>query len=461
MAAVCILIVFVGVFSTVNGEEGFYNIAHMTNTPNSVNWALDKGANAVELDLNFDSSSGSPLLFRHSKAGEACDCSCLCPAPIWWVCSFLYPNTVCAKLLGDVRGMSPCRAESSMTTMLNFLAKKSSLALVIIDSKIDSDDMDSNKMKSAGGMVVSSLIKQLFQAGYGGKVIIGSPKLDTLPYLQAAVGALQGSQYQSRVYFTIDLEKNNIVNTLKELHKLPTRNIVYGTGITICLSASTIKQSTMELAALNKAKGVTGLTYLWTVDKESTLKDNLPFIQGVLSNTPGMVNKILRENGIKLATQSSIIPQATSSDVITSSEKLKCDCDYHPGGCSISRPAPSGMACHCEYKGAWTCGGSVSQCRNPSSHYCSNPDYSVQSCLLGGGDCEGYKSATCDCDYHRGGCSISQAPPPTTACRCSYKGFWTCGGSITRCKDFNSHYCSFPDKSIYTCRLGGGDCDGY
>jgi hypothetical protein len=43
--------------------RGFYNIAHMTNTPGSVDWALEKGANGVEIDLTFYKASGSPQVF--------------------------------------------------------------------------------------------------------------------------------------------------------------------------------------------------------------------------------------------------------------------------------------------------------------------------------------------------------------------------------------------------------------
>nr|CAH0105159.1 unnamed protein product [Daphnia galeata] len=67
-----------------------------------------------------------------------------------------------------------------------------------------------------------------------------------------------------------------------------------------------------------------------------------------------------------------------------------CSCDYHSGGCSIRRPASPGNACKCSYKGFWSCAGSQTGCRDPSSHYCHNPDTSIQSCFLGGGDCGGY-----------------------------------------------------------------------
>ena len=51
----------------------------MTNTPDSVDWAVGKGANGVEIDVEFD-SNGNPWRFIHSpKFGDFCDCSCMCP----------------------------------------------------------------------------------------------------------------------------------------------------------------------------------------------------------------------------------------------------------------------------------------------------------------------------------------------------------------------------------------------
>ena len=59
-------------------RDPFYNIAHMTNTPRAVDWALAKGANGIEIDLEFR-PNGDPFRFIHSPNGEVCDCSCQCP----------------------------------------------------------------------------------------------------------------------------------------------------------------------------------------------------------------------------------------------------------------------------------------------------------------------------------------------------------------------------------------------
>ena len=146
-----------------------------------------------------------------------------------------------------------------------------------------------------------------------------------------------------------------------------------------------------------------------------------------------------------------------------------CDCDYHPGGCSISQAAPAGLACKCVYKLAWTCGGDVVSCGNPSSPKCAAPDKSVASCTMGGGDCGGYSgSQDCDCDYHShgvfsgGGCKISQAAPKYTACKCLYKGAWTCDGEVVPCRNDNDALCYNPGKSKGSCNLAAdSDCDGY
>ena len=152
--------------------------------------------------------------------------------------------------------------------LLRHMTSKSELVLVIFDSKIDTDEISTSSMQAAGRHIIRALNTDLFDVGFKGKVIIGSPKLNTLPYLEAAVGEARTSQYQSR--YTIDLEKNNIVNTLRDLHTLATSNIVYGTGISACAPGWLIKDSTLKLAALNKANGVSGLTYL---NKKSSMKN--------------------------------------------------------------------------------------------------------------------------------------------------------------------------------------------
>ena len=138
-----------------------------------------------------------------------------------------------------------------------------------------------------------------------------------------------------------------------------------------------------------------------------------------------------------------------------------CDCNYHLGGCSISKASPQNTACKCIYKEGWTCGGNVVRCIDENALACKSPNTNVESCIQGGGDCGGYGTKVCDCNYKKGGCVISTPPPPNTACKCIYRGAWTCRGEIGYCSNIESFYCKNPDKSVGTCKIGGGDCGGY
>lgn len=140
----------------------------------------------------------------------------------------------------------------------------------------------------------------------------------------------------------------------------------------------------------------------------------------------------------------------------------ECDWDYGAGGCKISKAAPEYSACKCSYKGAWTCGGKVTQCIIPNSPQCTTPGKDHASCLLGGGDCGAYDTKnSCDCDCKSGGCVISKAALNYSACKCNYRGAWTCSGYAVQCKDPTSDKCENPDKSKTSCKLAKGDCDGY
>merc|ERR1711970_1053519 len=66
---------------------------------------------------------------------------------------------------------------------------------------------------------------------------------------------------------------------------------------------------------------------------------------------------------------------------------VTCDCNYMPGGCSISRAPPAGYACCCVYKFLWYCVGAAMDCRYVS---CPANCLDEECCKRGGGDCGGY-----------------------------------------------------------------------
>jgi len=432
-------------FSKTNpGDRRFYAIAHMANTATAVDWAYSQGANGVEIDLNFD-DNGNPTQFKH---GSPCDCTCFFPP-------------MCSQL-GNI--FTACLASSSKTSLLEHIAyinrtKANGFALVVIDSKLEKKDSE-NKQRAAGRNVVKLLEDHLFSKGYNGKVIIGAPHLTNGYYISEAGTQANSSPYKSQMYFTIDMGGDKTYMTVDTLIRyLPNNNRVYGTGISAC-AAATYYDAIRQAVKQYQVGALGSLIYIWTLDKESSMRKYIDEgVNGIMTNDPGKLVSVAREKGLTLAGVNSPIAPARNNQLFNYSNK--CDCDYHPGGCSLSLPAPRFQTCKCKYKGGWTCGGDLVTSCNRASNYCINPDLSLQTCILGHGDCLGYSDAKCDCNYKSGGCVLSKLPPHDVACDCKYKGAWTCGGSITYCSDPSSYYCTNPDYSKATCEQGRGDCGGY
>ncbi len=70
-------------------------------------------------------------------------------------------------------------------------------------------------------------------------------------------------------------------------------------------------------------------------------------------------------------------------------------------------------------------------------------------------------ASACDCNYHSGGCAMVRAASRGMACKCVYKGAWTCAGRQVGCRDQNHPLCRNPNTSRDACHFGGGDCGGY
>jgi hypothetical protein len=344
----------------------FYIIAHMTNNRKSLDWAITNGANAIENDLQFD-GDGNPDKFEH---GGICDCVCdvgddhICKGSLQHACSG-------SKASDDARGH------------LQHAATLKKLALIIIDSKVDSKL--GKRLSKAGKAVVPFIDKNLFEYGYQGNVIIGSGKINTYEYMKAAIEAANNSPYKTRYYFTFDQEGNDYSGVIAILSRL-TNKRVYGTGISSCVPKK--YYSGIEEAAQGKLRHEHGLSYIWTLDKKSSIIEYIKRgVQGIMTNRVHLAAQLAQSRGLYIAKPTDPIPISTTS--IASPNK--CDCDYHKGGCTISWPAPSGKACKCKYKTLqWTCSGSLASCGNEDDEKCKNPDASYDACKIGKGDCGGY-----------------------------------------------------------------------
>ena len=425
-------------------------IGHMANHPSAVQWYADQGMNGVEVDLQFDPVTGSLSRFQHSTSSlEMCDCSCVCALG-----NTCFSHHVCRQLW-DATG-SHCTAQSDPATLVAAVVNRTAdLRLLYLDSKVQGLPRD--VLAAAGRAVVAFMDAAAFGAGYTGQVLVSAPALDRSPYIEGAVAAAAASPNAARYFFTYD-EENSMVRAMQALGRL-TPNRVYSSGTTSCAPWLGTGGSTDPVVS-----GTMSASLAWTRDVTTEIQTALggvangvlrgPYANGVLTNIPEHALTAFAALG-RTPSKGLLLAPATAP--------VPCDCDYHPGGCSISFPARNGSACQCSYKGAWTCGGSEVPCSDPSDPRCAAPDFSLRSCLLGGGDCGGYSGGdnVCDCSYRTGGCVVTTLPQPGLACKCSYTGAWTCGGTVTRCADPASPACKSPAFTPATCVQGSGDCGGY
>ena len=188
--------------------------------------------------------------------------------------------------------------------------------------------------------MIKLLENSLFKNGYPGEVIVGVAKFNAFSYIERI--AKTNSAYKNRIHFAIDQEKNNIGGVIRKLQFSYNRNVVWGSGITACW-VNPLSSKTYQLAAMNKGAGVIGISYIWTLDKKSSMRRAALYFNGIITNYPGHLYKIItQELHMTLAKPSDKIPAATSTHILTSTSGYKCDCDYHKGGCSISKSPPKG-----------------------------------------------------------------------------------------------------------------------
>lgn len=357
----------------------FYAVAHMTNTLRSVQWAVQQGANGLEMDLQFN-DDGTPKEFRH---GGFCDCSCATSHPGTDVCAILRVDS-----LNTCEGSADARA-----MMAEIVSVRSKIALVFIDSKVD-ESHPVSRQERAGKNVIDMLRNDLFARGYGGKVVVSVGKPDAYQYIDAAAKrASELPDVRDRIYFAFDQNgksREDAATTLSLETRLSWKNRAYGTGISRCASGN--YEPAISTGDLNEDRYVHGLTYLWTIDSESSMDSYLSRVRprAIITNVPSRLRQVAERKGMRLAEPETALTDVVSTDVVGPIRK-DCRCNYHKGGCTIAEPAPAQRACKCTYIPLWTCRGDLTNCQNSASAKCNAPDGSKESCEQGGGDCGGYR----------------------------------------------------------------------
>jgi hypothetical protein len=275
--------------------SGFYLIVHMTNTPATVQWAVDQGANGLEMDLRFD-DAGNPTVFQHG--GAVTDCAC----------AFSYG--ICKIFDGD-----PKTRNTPAGQHLDNIATKAGIALVVIDSKIDGAAEPAAKQSAAGKAAVKLLEDHLFRGSYAGQVIVSTASTAAAAYLSAVAVAAAASPFKNRIHFTFDQEGSDVAKSVTALIGYPNPNRVYGTGISAC--SPTQYYGAVERAVRNRNAGVVGFAYTWTLDAASSITQYVQRgIDGIITNDPTTLKGVLAGKGIALAKPNDSIPAATTSNIV-------------------------------------------------------------------------------------------------------------------------------------------------
>lgn len=366
--------VFAVVFVTkcdVNASPQVNVIAHMINTPRAIRWALEQGANGIEIDLQFEGTR--PIQFHH---GFPCDCTCLLQL-------LTNRNNRCGAL-GE-----GCSASTNALEMADFLGSSeiasSRLALIYVDAKLEKSIRN---YAEAGANVVKLFNERVLARGYRGQILLGCLTILQSDYLRGAQEEAVKSNFSDRYYYTIDNEGDNAYKVWDDSLQLGTNNIVYSTGITACLPGTFYKA--IQYSLETKAYAAVGI---WTIDQESSMRSYLKAgVDFILTNRPKRAAELIGFDNIPLP--GSALAAKPWNRLISELSFWECDCSYYyrftGGGCAITKMAPPNHACYCSYKGAWSCGGQTVQCPDTEDHFCRKPDTSKEACLLGSGDCNGY-----------------------------------------------------------------------
>jgi hypothetical protein len=277
----------------------------MVNTEKAVDWAVSLGANGLEMDLQFDPTTGNPTEFRHG-GGILCDCICSAVnSPnnsLDHVCNHLKEATF------RLANMGRCELSSPAAAQLAHIATIPTVALIYIDSKVDRH-YDLHWLSSAGVAVVGLLESNLFDRGYKGIAVIAAPEDKYIDYLKSAARRAKKSRYWNRIYIGIDGQNGGTAGAEKTIAATLTLDTLwrfYGTGVSSCSPRQYYDETKVGVRNLSGDRGSRpplALVIVWTIDRQESMRRYQRMgVSGVITNFPGVLNRVVNDSKIKLAT---------------------------------------------------------------------------------------------------------------------------------------------------------------
>jgi hypothetical protein len=306
------------------GEIGFMNMGHMLNTKETLDWALKKGANTVEIDIVFNGANSKVSHVRHSQNWEEpCDCTCYVPSA-----PFLsWGNNVCSVLMssgGKGSGAFACQAARPIRKYMKWLAeRKNRISMVYFDNKVNAG-WTTDQQKTAGKSIAQEIVF-LFKAGYRGSIIVGGSDASFKTFLMSSITHIKDTSEKmfERSYFSYDFHgakriisiplsqeskqtnRNIVEENIEHMHRdfgHLTTNFIYSVGISAC--APTTHYDMIHHAVHLKNKNEKGRTVkaviVWTIDSKSAMKKYIEMkVDGMMTNYPSYVKHEAIQLGVK------------------------------------------------------------------------------------------------------------------------------------------------------------------
>nr|ANY30978.1 loxtox protein [Loxosceles similis] len=253
----------------------FYNIAHMVNGIVQINQFLDKGANAIEFDIEFDANGTA----QHTHHGFPCDCGRKC---------FHKENVT--EYLNHIR---------QVTTPGDPLYREQ-LVLLAVDLKLQR--IDSQKSHTAGVDVAKKLLDHYWQRGKSkarAYLLLNLPLLEDYEFVRGFKETLKDEGFeQYNDVIGINFTGNEDLNKTREVYEELNVNshIWQSDGITSCFARRTKRlEKVLKLRNDPNYNYVTKV-YPWTIVRYTIIRRSLRFdVDGIQTNLPHRVSKVLKE----------------------------------------------------------------------------------------------------------------------------------------------------------------------
>ena len=344
-------------------------------------WALRVGANALEMDLVVNTSTGYPSVFHH-------ECRCHC----------LMNIRPCPYILGNF-----CEGPRDVDQVLGYFMAhemRHQVNMIYIDTKVEHGVADFRKVSHN---IIMKLSAALFEKGFGGLVVIFASCEEQLILFLAQEA--NKSDFHERIFLSCERDvsivndfipsswkvNDNLRLNLIAQSKMNYSNILFSTGTSMCLQGVHDLSNEVTLGRINSAKGLFSEVAVWTVNNEAHFDRYFNLgARGIMTdNIEGLV-AWAKSRGYQLHDSLDHVPRVTS-DQPPVIEIGSCHCSATHTGCVVSSASPLHSACHCK---SGSCVGVVVGCSDMSDIRCAKPDTSLASCRLGSGDCSGYTVAS-------------------------------------------------------------------